>query len=152
MGHQAYIRRETIASVIINALFSAGVFVLLFHGLELVPYWGIGNYVFDFAPQSFMIALMATLVPGAIAMKRQRSGKLPPGGPANALPGNLVVRGVVLGLASAFCGLALAGALAWLSGAATIDAGQALVLKVVYGAVLAAVVTPPSLRRALAAT
>ena len=70
----AYIRREILVSAVINGTFSALAFTLVFGGLEQVPLWGVGNWVFDFLLQGFMVALMATLVPGILARRKIKAG------------------------------------------------------------------------------
>lgn len=149
MNHADYIRKETAISMAINGTLSAAFFLLVFEWGSPVPLWGVGNWVFDFLPQSFMIALMATLVPGAIADRKLRSGKLSPSGVPTRLPRSLAARAVLLALASALGGTALVAALAALSAASAIDWNAALANKIAYGALLAAVVTPSAIRAAL---
>lgn len=150
MDHTTYVRRETAVSIVINSALSALFFWLVFGGVDPVPVWGMGNWVFDFAPQSFMIALMSTLVPGALTAKAIRAGKIAPAGSPSRLPGGLVKRALLLALLSAAGGTLLVALCATASGVASISAMTGLVLKVGYGALLAIVVTPPGLRRALA--
>ena len=151
MDHTTYIRRETGVSIVINSALSALFFWLVFAGVDPVPVWGMGNWVFDFVPQSFMIALMSTLVPGALTAKAIRAGKIRGHGKANWLPGNLPGRAVVLAALSALGGASSIALLARASGVTEITWATALGLKVAYGAMLAIIVTPPGLRRALAA-
>jgi hypothetical protein len=63
MEPAAYIRRETAVSIAINVALSATFFIAVFGTGRDVPVWSVGGYVLDFAPQGFMIGLMATLVP-----------------------------------------------------------------------------------------
>ncbi|QOV93645.1 hypothetical protein [Novosphingobium sp. ES2-1] len=63
MEPAAYIRRETAVSIAVNVALSAAFFIAVFGTGRDVPVWSVGGYVFDFAPQGFMIGLMATLVP-----------------------------------------------------------------------------------------
>lgn len=65
-------------------------------------------------------------------------------------PGNLLARALVLAVASAILGAGLVALAATAFGVAELSATMALVLKVAYGAILAVIVTPPGLRRALA--
>ena len=72
--------RETAISMAINGVLSAVFYFAFFHGLAKVPVWGVGNYAFDFVPQSFMVALMGTLVPGLLTLKaRAKLGLSSPG-------------------------------------------------------------------------
>lgn len=150
MDHKAYIRRETGVSIVINAVLSALFFWIVFRGVDPVPTWGVGNWVFDFVPQSFMIALMSTLVPGALTGKAIRTGRITAHGAPGKLPGNLFARAGLLAVMSAVIGTGLIALAVAAIGVLMVPAGVALTLKVVYGAVLALVVTPPGLRRALA--
>jgi len=145
-----YIRRETLISIAINCFFSALFFFVVFGGKERIPVWGLGNWVFDFLPQSFMIALLSTIVPGAIAVKRLRSGRVQALGHRSPLPRNLLLRGLVLAAVSAIVG---AAAIALLVAAATdaahLEPVSALTLKIAYAALLSILITPPGLRAAL---
>ncbi len=105
-----HIRRETAISMVINTVLS-GVFFLAVFGLHgPVPIWGMGHYVFDFGPQAFAVAFMSTLVPGALSRKALRAGRVASRPSALRLPGNLLLRGLILAVPSAM--LALAGAAA----------------------------------------
>lgn len=90
-----YIRRETLVNVAINCFFAALFFFVVFGGQDRVPVWGLGNWVFDFIPQSFMIALLGTIIPGALAAKRLGWGNSI--GRLGAIS-SMLVGGIVLGL------------------------------------------------------
>lgn len=150
MSHTDYIRKETLISMAINGALSAAFFLLVFEWQSPVPLWGLGNWVFDFAPQSFMIALMSVLVPGAITKKRLGAGMVRPSGARTRLPQSLVLRALLFAVAAALVGTGLIAAIAALAGIAELAWGAAFVLKVVYGIVLAAIITPIGLRAALA--
>lgn len=151
MNHQVYIRRETLISVVINSVLSALFFWLMFCGVDPVPIWGMGNWVFDFIPQGFMIALMSTLVPGAMTGKAIRTGRIKADGPRNRLPGNVLARALMLAVVSALAGAVLVAIIMLGVGFVHMSVATALLLKVAYGAILAIIITPPGLRRALAA-
>lgn len=148
--HDAYIRRETLVSMVINGALSALFFVLVFGMAPTVGLWGMGNWVFDFLPQSFMVTVMSTLVPGALTAKRLKQGELAPSQDATRLPRSLVTRALLLGMVAALAGSALVAALVLAAGVETLAWLPAVVLKVLYGVVLGAVVTPIGLRAALA--
>lgn len=150
MTIDAYVRRETAISAVINAAFSALFFWLVFGGVDPVPLWGRGNWVFDFVPQGFMVALMSTLVPGALAAKALRAGAIHAAGRGNGLPGALIPRALVLAVGAAALGTAVMAVITVLSGVAELRATTAAAVKVGYGAALALLVTPLALRRALA--
>lgn len=147
----AYIRRETRISMAINALLSLLIFFAVFGIGRPVESWGVGQWVFDFLPQSFMIALMSVLIPGALARQKLKNGTLAPGPHRSVLPRNLLVRALILAGLSASIGTALVAGLVWMTGMATIAPIPALLFKTTYGAILALIVTPPALRAALAA-
>lgn len=145
-----HIRRETLVSVIINSTLSLLFFLLVFGMRDPVPVWGIGQWVFDFVPQGFMIALMSTLVPGALAARKVKAGTVQTIDHNSRLPRSLVPRALVLAVASAVVGTAIIALIAWLAGLQSIPHVAALLLKVCYGALLSIIVTPPALRAALA--
>jgi hypothetical protein len=146
----SYIRRETAISVAINTVLSVLFYALVFGRQDTVPVWGIGYWVFDFAPQSFMIALMSIAVPGALTAARLRAGVLVALDRPTRLPRSLPVLALLVALAAAIAGTATVAALVRLIGIEVVPAATALVAKAGYGALLAAIVTPAGLRTALA--
>jgi len=150
MSHESYIRRETLVSMVINGVLSLVFFLLVFGFAQHIPVWGMGNFVFDFIPQSFMISLMSTLVPGALTAKRLGAGALSPSDRPSRLPRSLILRALLLAILSAIVGTAIVAALATASGVAQVEWSAALALKIVYGVILGAFVTPIGLRAALA--
>lgn len=146
----AYIRRETRISIVINAILSALIFLAVFGIHQPVESWGAGQWVCDFLPQSFMIALMSVLVPGALARQRLRRGALASTPHHSILPHDLLLRALVLAGLSTIIGTALVAGLAWSTGTETIAPVPALALKTAYGAILSWIVTPLALRVALA--
>jgi hypothetical protein len=145
-----YILVETLISIAINAAISAGFAFLVFGGRTEIGLWGPHGLALDFAPQTFMIALMAVLVPTALTRRRVRTGALPGRrAPPPRLPRSLLVRALlVASLATVLLGGAATAVLAatW-SGA--LDFATVLPLKIIYGALVALLVTPPALRAAL---
>lgn len=150
MDTRRFILRETLVSIAINTVLSIGFFLLVFGRTNPVPLWGMGHWVFDAIPQSFMIALMGTLVPGMMAGKALRAGNLAVHGMPKPFS-RLAIRALATALVAAAVGLLLAALVAQLSGLASLSWMAALAIKAVYGAALAAIVTPLSLRAALAA-
>lgn len=151
MAAGPYVRRETAISVSINVVLSLAFFLLVFGRRDPIPVWGMGQYVFDFLPQSFMIALMSSVVPGLLAMKRRRSGLVAQASAATWLPRRLLTRGLLVGLMAALLGTGLVALVFSALDAEVIALSTALGLKLLYGGGLAAIVTPPTLRAALAA-
>jgi hypothetical protein len=124
-------------------------FFVVFGRLDPIPAWGPGGWVVDFAPQSFVIALMSTLVPGVLTRRKLRAGRVTALPGTTRLPRNLVVRALILGAASAVLGTALVGAVAFAAQQESLAFTAALTLKVGYGALLAGLITPLGLRAAL---
>lgn len=151
MTHETYIRRETLVSMVINGVLSAAFFLLVFGKAPSIPVWGMGNWVFDYVPQSFMIALMSTLVPGALTAKRLKAGEIQPAAFSSRLPRSLPVRAILLAVLSAALGTSLVAIATLAVGAVELAWFAAIAIKVVYGVFLGAIVTPIGLRRALAA-
>jgi hypothetical protein len=149
MDTARYVRRATITSVMVSAALTILLFFLVFGGMDHVPIWGAGGWVFDFVPQSFMIALMSTLVPGLLARQQIRAGAVAAMPGETRLPRNLLARALVLAGAGAVFGPAVVGSIAAAVQQPTLAFAVALILKVAYGAVLAAVITPLGLRAAL---
>ena len=150
MSHDAYIRRETMIAIVINSLLSLVFFLIVFGRPDSVVMWGMGQWVFDFLPQSFMVALMSTLVPGALTAKKLRDGVLTPLDTPSRLPRSLPVRALMLAIIAALGGAAIVAAAMWASGLTSLGWTTALVLKVAYGATLGAIIAPIGLRSALA--
>jgi hypothetical protein len=147
---RAYVVKETAISIVINALLSALFVGLMFGGRSQVPHWGAGNLAFDFVPQTFMISLMSVLVPSAIARKRRRAGAVMGCAPVLAfLPRNLPLRALLAALAGlalfASIGTLLLGALA----PDPLPISVVWPMKILYGALVAAIVTPLALCVAL---
>ena len=146
--HRRYVEKETLIAVAINSALSALFAFIVFGGNGAAP---VGDVAFDAFPQSFMIALMTTLVPTAITRRRVRLGAVPPlTGRSPRLPRNLLLRALLVAAAAALVG----GGLHWLllpQLAPPLWAfGAVLVYKIVYGALLALLLAPPILRAALA--
>lgn len=150
MTSEQYIRRETAVSIAINAALSLAFFLLVFGLTGPVPVWGIGAYVCDFATQGFMIALMATLVPGALARKATRLGRIVSLPTRRTVASSLIGRAILVGMFGAGVGGAGAAATCAFTGAATIAWGSALIAKLAFGGLVAGMVTPFGLRIVLA--
>ena len=148
-GQLRYLRKEALISIAINAGLSALFAVLVFRGGPAT----VEAVAVDALPQSFMIALMTTLVPTLLTRKRLRAGVVQPlAGRGPRLPANLALRALLVAAGAALIG----GALHWLLlprlGAAVWPFDAVLAFKVGYGALLARLLAPLILRRALADT
>ena len=116
--------RETAISVLINCVMTAAFYFLVFHGVEPVPIWGLGNFAFDFAPQTFM----------------------KPDGPTRT---QIARRAFLFALIAVAVGILASSALLWVSGLDLMPFRAGMIIKLVYGASLAAIVTPTFLRSQL---
>lgn len=148
---QSYIRRETMVGIVVSLVLSPTVYLAGFYGQDPVQLWGAGNWLFDFLPQSFMIALMASLAPGAITLRRIARGSVMTVAGTSMLPRGLVARSLVLAVLSAAIGSGFFAAICLGFGLETLAATPALLVKTIYGGLLAAVVTPLGLRATLCA-
>jgi hypothetical protein len=146
---RAYLRTEIRLSIAINMVLSLVFFLLVFGFALLVPVAGIGGYAVDFIPQSFMIALMSTLMPGIVTAGRIRSERIV-GEPQSSAA--LVRRSALTALGALLFGVVIAALLLVVTADAALPLGWALSAKLLYGGLLAAVVTPIGLRAALRAT
>ena len=141
-----FILREASIGAVLNALLSYGIFRLLFRGAPVIPLHGFGNFLFDFLPQGFMVALMSAFVPGLFAKRAVASGRFTGRVTAFAiLPRALPAKAVVLALAATACAaLPMAGLVALLWGE-TLDWTSASALKIAFGAGVSLAITPISL-------
>ena len=146
--HRRYVKKETLIAVAINSALSALFALIVFGGNDAAP---VVDVAFDAFPQSFMIALMTTLVPTAITRRRLRLGAVPPlAAGAVRLPRNLLLRALLVAAAAALVG----GGLNWLLlpqlAPALLAFVPVLAYKILYGALLALLLAPVVLRTALA--
>jgi hypothetical protein len=151
--HRRYLLIETSISVVINSALSLFFAWVVFGQREVIELGGSDGLAVDFLPQTFMVALMSTLVPSFLTRKRVRQSQL--AGLASAplrLPRNLLLRAllvavvavVVLGLAA----LLLTPVLA----TDPMSRAAAFASKVLYGAIISVPITLLALRCALADT
>ena len=134
MNPRRIILRETLVSVAINAVISAGFFFATFGLPTPIPAEALG---LDFLPQSFMVTLMGCLIPSLLV--RRQSGQSARPIVLRALLIAVLVLVVAGGGAMLVC-MALGGDWAAL---------PALVIKVLFGALLAAIATPVAVAAAL---
>jgi len=146
-GHRALILRETAISVAINIVLSGVFFLALFGYGSRVPVRGWGNLAADSLPQAFAIGLMGSLVPGLLTRHRVRRGTIAPVARSAALP--VPARALLAaGVAAAVLG-GTAMALLLVLAPDTIGFAPALLFKLLFGAAVALIVTPPAIRAAL---
>ncbi len=135
---------ETAISIAINAAISIGFVWLVFHGHDHVP---ASSLVRDAAPQTFMITLMSTLVPSLITRQRMRSGHLDAWhrsepGATHRPTSKILLRALTLALAAGVLGLIVNAAILPLLFRGGLPYDHVFVLKAVYGALVALVITP----------
>ncbi len=126
--------RETVISVVANMIMSALFFVLVFGRHGPVSLAATGP---DLIPQTFMVTLMGSIVPGWLTARRQQTGRY----------GAVVVRSFLAALAAAI----IIGGGGWLlldSSTEAIPYGVAVAARVALGGVLSIVVTPSAVRHA----
>lgn len=141
-----YLRRETLISAAINCVLSVAFTVLAFGGQARI---GWAALAWDALPQSFAIALMATLVPTLLTRKRLRAGTIASlSASGGKRPHSALLRALIVALGVT----AVAGSLHYLLlPLAPADWSFAAVLgyKSFYGAVLGAGIGHLAVRSAL---
>jgi hypothetical protein len=131
VSSKALIVRETALSVLINTVLSVLFFLLVFGPSAPVEPAAFGR---DFLPQSFMIALMGSLVPTLILGRRTGAAVRP-----------IILRALAFAVGGTFVGGGAFFAISvGFSGSLGPMAG--LIIKAIYGGVLAAIVTPLALK------
>ena len=145
-----YIVTETLISMAVNAAFSAGFAFLIFGGQSEIGLWGSSGLALDFAPQTFVVALMSVVVPTALARRRIRSGVLVRhSGASSRLPRNLLLRALLVAVLATFALGGVATLVLAISEPDPLAFAAVLPLKIFYGALVASVVTPLALRAAM---
>lgn len=136
------VRRETAIGVAINSVAGGVAFLVVFGFADLVAVRGLSGIGVDFIPQTFMMSLMGSLIPGLLTRRRFRRSMLLDRVPKNS---GIVVHSFVIAIAAAFFlgGAALLASRHWLG--LEVPHAFALTLKVAYSAALAAIVTPCAL-------
>jgi hypothetical protein len=148
MTHSRYILRESVVSALINAAISAGFFAAFFAGIPSIPVWGVGNYAFDFVPQTFAVALMSALVPCLLARTGKTKAAVAPSFRSSSVP-EIVIRALSWAVAAVLVAAGATAIALHLSGLVEIEAGPAFAFKLIYGAVLGGIVTSRALRTEL---
>jgi hypothetical protein len=149
--HRRYLLVETLISAVINSVLSLFFAWVVFGRLGMIELAGPAGLAVDFLPQTFMVALMSTLVPTLLTRKRVRQAQIAALATAPwKLPGNLLLRALLVAVVAV---LVLGGAAMLLTPVfvtGPIPRNSAFVLKVVYGALISVPITMLALRCALA--
>jgi hypothetical protein len=75
--HRRVVLTEASIGGVFSAVISLGFCLLIFGRQQRVPVVGLHGLIVDALPQTFMIALMATLVPTLLTQSRLRRGLIP---------------------------------------------------------------------------
>lgn len=152
--HRRYIRTESLINTAVNSLISAFFVWVAFRGLEAIPLWGNPGLAFDLVPTCVAITLFSVLVLTLTTRARLKRGRVAPLtpalGPASWLPANIVLRAITAVIAVTVIAVPLSIGALVISGADGLSFGQVLIFKILYGAALSALISPPLLMRALA--
>lgn len=152
--HRRYIRTETLINTTVNTAISAVFVWVAFRGLTSIPLWGNPGLAFDLLPTCVAITLFSTLVLTLLTRARLKRGRVQPltpaRGPAAWLPANIVLRALTAAFVVTAIAAPLSIAVLKFVGADGASFGQVLVFKIVYGAALSLLISPPLLMRALA--
>lgn len=142
-----HVAREARISAAINGAISAAFFWLAFGGSTTIHFWGGAGLLVDAIPQSFMVAVMGTLVPGLLARVAIGRGALQ--APRRPLTVWRIVRQAAsTGALAVAAGVLLTAAAGVIVGG-SLPATVAAVAKVSYGALVGWLVTNQGLRRLL---
>ena len=147
-----YVLREVVIAIAINSIFSAVFAYIVFGDRSRVDLWGWNGLAVDFVPQTFILTVMTVVATTLVTRQSIRSGKVSVhsvGKTLQWLPVNLGARSVLLGVAATilFGGLVVCALSALWSGANEFAA--VLLIKVTYGAIVAALVAWIAIERAL---
>ena len=74
---QQYLKKETISSVVCNALLNLAAAYAIFRTRSLIPTGGPTGLVRDLIGETFLAVALSSLVPALIARHRRRQGTLP---------------------------------------------------------------------------
>jgi hypothetical protein len=146
-SQRRYIAIETAISVVINTIISIGFAYFTFRGL---PRIATATLIPDAVPQSFMIALMSTVVPAVLTRKRVLAGTIEPMEHTTAaLVRSLPIRAILVAFIAAAAGFVVHYALLTTFAPDGLTLRAVIAFKAAYGAMLAAIVTPALLPFAL---
>lgn len=153
--HARMARRETLTCMLVNAALASAIVWVLYRNVSPIPLWGPAGGVFGFLPGTFMFTLLFTAAITLVVRGRVRSGAIRRLGESEGpglgamLPRNVALRALALALACTIVLVPLAFGLLWLLSPAQLSFGTVLALNVAYFVLLAAVVTPIAVWRAM---
>ena len=150
---QQYLTKETIASLICNALLNLGPAYAIFHARPLVPTGGPTGLVRDLIGETFLAAGLSSMVPALIARHRRRAGTLPrPETTPTHKEHNPYLVAVLVGLVFTCVLMPLNAWLLPMKFPAGVRMFDVVLYKTLYGTVVGGLATFITLRRALTVT
>ena len=153
--HAAMVRKETIGNTIASIVIAAILTWLLLHGRGSIPALGAPpRGIFGIFPGSFNFTLLVTIVLTLIVRRRVKSAVVARRAAASRLPGNVVLRGLLLALAALLLAAPTVFILVRLVIAAGLlpslwSIGGMIGFYAAYFALLSLLITPLIVRRAL---
>ena len=147
--HRHYLAVEASIGFAISAVLSLVFCFLVFGRQALVPVGGAGGLIVDSLPQSFMVALMSSLVPTLLTRRRVRSGAVPCREGRGRLPSHALLRALLFACCAAGIGGVLTAIILTFGPGEWPFAPMAMI-KTAYGALLGGGVAALATRAALA--
>lgn len=142
MINKSYVFKESAISAVINALFSIVFVFLIFYPASHIAVFGADGLVVDAIPQSLAITFMATLIPTLVTRSRKRKGLVTASPECITwLPKNAVLRALTLAIIIALITVAGHFAVFSLLAIESVSFNTAAIAKVIYGAMLGALIT-----------
>lgn len=150
-SHKRYVRTETFFSIVLNMAVSALFVWIVFRGQSEIGLWGMNGLAFDLVPTTFMITLMTTIALTLITRKRVRNNKVAAitSPSLRGVPRFFLLRALLFAIvATAVLVPAMTGLL-HLMQVTPVSYSWAMVFKLIYGGLLAVLITPLILIAAL---
>lgn len=145
--HRIYVLRESTISAVVTAAIGVGVAWAMF-GAQ--PALAAQTLIVDFAPQTFMSAMLSAIVPTLLTRKRIAAGAVMRSSSTTRLPRNVLLRAALLAIAATAIGMALTTAAVLALAPNGLGFGVALWVKGAYGALVGFIVSVFAVRAALA--
>lgn len=151
------VTEQVVGPAIINFVLNALIVWLVFRPSESVPVWGDPGVAFDVSSTMFILPLITCLITTPLVRHAVRSGKVPPlsWGPSDhsvlrRLPSSVFLRALVLGLITTVLTAPLVLLILAASGLETVPLVSFAVVKGLFCAAVAMLVTPLAALYALA--
>lgn len=149
-----YLKIETAINAFVNAVISALFAWLFFRNVPVVPLWGEMGMAVDLIPTVFMITLVPAIPMSLVTRRRVRSRIVAPIDRRDfpmlsLLPGNVVLRAILLALAATIVLVPLTVTILWVLGIFEMGFAPFVAFKIAYGVLVSLVTTPVVLLAAL---